>query len=77
MENSAEQERTVAMSAAVFKTPKPSSRKEDWIRGGDQDRTGVLSVAMSIFNGEADQAAAQLQSQIAELQASKPASARP
>ena len=75
MENSAERERTVAMNAAVFKTPKPSSRKEDWIRAGDQERTGVLSVAMSIFNGEADQAAAQLQSQIAELQTSKPASA--
>ncbi len=63
------------MSAAVLTTPKPNSRKEDWIRATDQERTGVLSVAMSIFNGEADQAAAQLQSQIAELQASKPASA--
>ena len=63
------------MSAAVLTTPKPSPRKEDWIRVGDQNRTGVFSVAMSIFNGEADQAAAQLQSQIVELQASKPASA--
>jgi len=65
----------VAIIATVLTTPKPSPRKEDWIRVGDQERTGVLSVALSIFNGEADQAAAQLVSQIGELQASKPASA--
>ena len=45
------------------------------IGAGDENRTRVLSLAMSIFNGGADQAAAQLQSQIAELQTSKPASA--
>ena len=43
--------------------------------GLDAEVSNCLSVAMSIFNGEADQAAAQLQSQIAELQTSKPASA--
>lgn len=43
--------------------------------GLDAEVSNCLSVAMAIFNGEANQAAAQLQNQIAELQASKPASA--
>ncbi len=40
--------------------------------GLDPEVSNCLSVAMSIFNGEAEQAAAQLQSQLAELQASRP-----
>lgn len=38
----------------------------------DAEVSNCLSVAMSVFNGEADQAAAQLQTQLAELQASRP-----
>lgn len=61
----------MAKSAVLVARAKPSPRKEDWIRADDQDRTGDLSLAMSIFNDEA----AQRQSPIAELQTSKPASA--
>jgi hypothetical protein len=43
--------------------------------GLDAEVSNCLSVALAIFNGEADQAAAQLQGQIAELQASEPAGA--
>ena len=41
----------------------------------DAEVSNCLSVALAVFNCEAAQAAAQLQSQIAELQASEPAGA--
>lgn len=41
----------------------------------DAEVSNCLSVALAVFHSEAAQAAGQLQSQIAELQASKPASA--